>query len=180
MKKHRAMEVEQYNFTSQDKLFFDANIWLYLFGPQQPMNYCVNIYSKLFSDTVNAKSQIYIDVLVVSEFINRYVRLEWELFGQYTDSFKDFRNSVDFPPVAQGVVVAVKFIMKHCRKIESGYANLDIDSLMENYADGESDFNDLIIIELCKNYGLTLVTHDGDFNTQEIPILTANRSLLNN
>ena len=28
---HKAVEVRHYNFTPQDKLFLDANIWLYLY-----------------------------------------------------------------------------------------------------------------------------------------------------
>ena len=75
----KATAMRQYNFTSQDKLFLDANIWLYLFGPQKPGAYWVNIYSKVFSNILSAKSLIYIDALVVSEFINTFARQEWGL-----------------------------------------------------------------------------------------------------
>ena len=40
------------------------------------------------------------------------------------------------------------------------------------------DFNDQVITEICKSNGFTLITNDSDFKTQEIPILTANTSLL--
>ena len=72
---HKTVEVRHYNFTSQDKLFLDANIWLYLYGPQKPGNRWVRIYSTVFNRILNVKSRIYIDVLVVSEFINSYARL---------------------------------------------------------------------------------------------------------
>ncbi len=32
---HKTEAVEDHNFTAQDKLFLDANIWLYLHDPQK-------------------------------------------------------------------------------------------------------------------------------------------------
>ena len=65
--------VGQHNFTCQDKLFLDANIWMYLYGPPQNRRSSeVRTYSKAFKNILKASSQIYIDVLVVSEFINAY------------------------------------------------------------------------------------------------------------
>ncbi|MCG9128943.1 hypothetical protein JT359_15240 [Candidatus Poribacteria bacterium] len=49
---------------------------------------------------------------------------------------------------------------------------------MEHYSDGGLDFNDQIIAEICKENGLILVTHDGDFKSQDITILTDNNYLL--
>ena len=43
-----AVSVTKYRFKSQDKLFLDANIWLYVYAPQKPKNYWVNVYSKAF------------------------------------------------------------------------------------------------------------------------------------
>ena len=33
---YKASDVRYYNFTPQDKLFLDANIWLYLYGHRNP------------------------------------------------------------------------------------------------------------------------------------------------
>ena len=63
--------------------------------------------------------------------------------------------------------------------MESGFEKLKIDTLLDAYSTGDSDFNDQVIAELCKVKGLTLITHDGDFKGQGISILTANRYLLN-
>ena len=95
--KHKS--VADHDFTPEDKLFLDANIWLYMYGPQRPNAYWVRIYSKVFKRILKAKSKVYTDVLVVSEFINRYARLRWRIdesnFGEF-DEFKDFRNSPHF------------------------------------------------------------------------------------
>ena len=42
---YKAVEVRHYNFTPQDKLFLDANIWFYLYGPQKLGNRWARIYS---------------------------------------------------------------------------------------------------------------------------------------
>ena len=177
---HTAVAAHNYNFTASDKLFLDTNIWLYLFGPRREADPNIEIYSNVFNRIVNAGCQIYIDVLVVSEFINAYARMRWRFIAPHIRSFKTFRNSPDFKPVAQNIAVYVKQIMKHCARIESGFTMLPMNDLLDDYIRGDSDFNDQVITEICKNNGFTLITNDGDFKTQEIPILTANQSLLRN
>ncbi len=174
----KAGEIRHYNFTAQDKLFLDTNIWLYLYGPPKPRSYWRSIYASVFNRMLRVKSRIYIDVLVVSEFINAYARLKWRDASSYPNAFKTFRNSPDFKPVAQNITTHVKQIMKHCTRVESDFVTLPIDDLLADYISGDFDFNDQVITEICKNNGFTLITNDGDFKTQEISILTANAKLL--
>ena len=133
--------------------------------------------SQVFQRILKAGSKIYTDVLVVSEFINRYARLQHGLVAPCT-KFKDFRNSQGFKPVAQDIAADVKKILAHCCLIGSGFETLETDDLLNEYSVGDSDFNDQVITELCKTNGFTLITNDGDFKCQDILILTANRSLL--
>ena len=196
---HKATQVEQHNFTSKDKLFLDANIWLYLFCPQGSRSFWVDIYSNVFDRILDADSRIYIDVLVVSEFINTFARQEYELAKQglelakqecelteqeyelaksHLNSFKSFRNSPDFDLIAQGIAAAAKQIMKHCSRVESCFTTLEMNDLLTNYDTGNFDFNDQVIIEICKSNDFTLITNDSDFKNQEISILTANPKLL--
>ncbi len=176
---HKAISLNQYNFTSKDKLFLDTNIWFYVYGPQQPQApRHVKIYSQAFKRILSAKSRIHIDVLIVSEFINRYARLQWRLVAPNIKQFKNFRNRPHFKPVAQDIAADVKRILKHCSRINSGFETLKTDVLLDEYAAGDSDFNDQVITEVCKREGLTLITNDGDFKGQGISVLTANRRLL--
>ena len=176
--KHKAVEVRRYNFTSEDKLFLDANIWLYVYAPQKPGGHWMTIYSTVVNRILKAKSQIYIDVLVVSEFINKYARMEWDLVKSDFDEFKKFRNSPRFKPVAQGIATATKRVLQYCSRVESGFSTLAINNLITDYATGNFDFNDQVITELCISNGLTLITNDSDFKGQGITILTANKRLL--
>lgn len=171
--------VEDYNFTPQDQLFLDTNIWLYLYAPQETQRHWVNIYSEVFERILKARSGIFTDVLVLSEFINVYARQEWKLKAGPIRDFKKFRNSRRFKPIAQNIAADVKRVLGHCSRIKSGSSVLKMDSLLDEYAASNSDFNDQVITELCKTNGFTLITNDSDFKNQTIPVLSANPKLLN-
>ena len=175
---NNALAVASYNFKSEDELFVDTNVWLFIYGPQKPGDTRVAAYSHALARILAAQSRIYIDVLIVSEFVNTYARLKWKLVAPHINQFKAFRKSVEFKPVAQDVAADVKRVLKHCSRIESSFEALDIDGLINQYGAGDSDFNDQVITELCKRNGLTLVTDDGDFDGQGIPVVTANKRLL--
>jgi predicted nucleic acid-binding protein len=178
---HRAEEISVYDFKSSDALLLDANIWLFLYGPQKPKDRKVTAYSNALRKIFAAKSCIYIDVLIVSEFINAYARIKWNILrdSSKTRNFKRFRRSSAFKPIAQDIAADLKFVLKHCTRIESGFESLAIDTLIDEYAAGDSDFNDQILTALCKKKGLKMVTDDCDFKGQGIPIITANKRLLN-
>lgn len=173
----RALSVRDYDFQPEDELFLDANIWLFLYGSQNPGNARMDVYSSAFRRILEARSRIYVDVLIVSEFINAYARLQWRI--RAPDSrFKAFRNSPDFREVAREIADNVKRVLSHCSRIESRFDTLDAGDLMDEYAQGGADFNDQVIRNLCRSRNLKLITDDRDFNGQGISILTANRRLL--
>ena len=188
---NKAVNVKDYQFHSEDRLFFDANIWLFIHGPQEPVPgpgdffESMNIYSSALRNIIKAESTIYVDVLVVSEFINRYARRKWDIHKQLGDireknrkNFKNFRNSPEFKPIAKEIADSTRRILENCTRIESGFEVLEIEDLIDEYKDRSSDFNDQVLRELCRNRGLKLVTHDIDFKDHEISILTANYRLL--
>ena len=92
--------------------------------------------------------------------------------------FKTFRRSAEYKPVAKSISDACRRIVKSCTRIESGFASVDVDVLLDRYKEGKSDFNDQILTHLCKHQGFTLVTDDGDFRVSGLKVLTANWRLL--
>lgn len=175
---NKAISVENYPFTAEDELLLDTNIWLFVYGPQKPGNRKVRTYSRAFANILNAHSRIYIDVLVVSEFINAYARLKWNVMGKPHGNFKKFRKSRNFKPIAQGIAADIRCVLQHCRRVENGFETLAIDNLITKFERGNSDFNDQVIAELCRRKHLKLVTDDGDFRDYDIPVVTANQQLL--
>lgn len=175
----KAESITNYKFNDSDELLLDANIWLLAYAPQSPTSRRVAVYSKALSEIIASKGHIYIDVLVVSEFINRCARMEQQLLPQFKNvNFKAFRQSPEFALIAKGIAANVKRILQYCTKVESGFDSPDIEALITEYAAGKSDFNDQILTALCKRKGFKLVTDDGDFKGQEVHVVTANTYLL--
>jgi predicted nucleic acid-binding protein len=180
--KNNASEISTYLFNPEDELLLDTNIWLRLYGPAAKSgDPRTTVYSKALGEMLAANCQIYIDVLILSEYINRYVRLRHNLLKArpgINPNFKQFRRSVEFKAIASDVAGDVRQILKHCDRLESNFAALDITGLVKEFEKGDSDFNDQVLAELCKSRNLTLVTHDGDFKDLGLNLLTANQNLL--
>lgn len=174
---HKAHEISHYAFNAEDSLLLDTNIWMFIYGPQKPDDKRAAVYSEALGNILKAGSRIYIDVLIVSEFINTYARLKWKQSnGPYID-FKQFRQSQDFKPIAKDISDIVRQILKLCTRLDSGFESLAINALLDDYAQGMSDFNDQVLATLCQEKDLKLITHDGDFKGL-VPVVTANKKLL--
>ena len=172
-------DIDNHNYTDSERLFLDANIWLYIYSPRETMGKLQEVYSAALSRMLNAKSQLFTDVLIISEFVNTYARTKWHSStATPKGNFKNYRQSKHFKPVAKQIASAARKITSMCQVLESGFSQLQHHSFFENYATGKFDFNDQMIVELCHSQELTLVTHDGDFAEQTLPILTANQKLL--
>jgi hypothetical protein len=169
--------ISNYNFKSTDRLLLDTNVWLFSYGPQTPTDPRVITYTGALKKILAAKCLIFIDVLITSEFINTYARIQYGLTDKKTN-FKVFRKSLLFKKIAKDIADDLRRLLKNCSKIENGFQQLALDDLLDEYQLGDSDFNDQIFVSLCKRENLILVTDDADFKGQGIPILTANGKLL--
>jgi len=171
-------EIPSHRFVPEERLLLDTNVWWFVYGPSKPSDKRAEVYSKALNDILKAKSRIYIDVLILSEFINRYARFQYNLLPDRPAAFKHFRRSTHFGPVALGIADSVRRILRNCTRIEDGFETVPIEALIDEYANGNSDFNDQILAALCRKEALTLVTDDSDFGGQGIRIITANPRLL--
>jgi len=174
-----AKDIRNTNFKASDQIMLDTNIWIYLQGPQgNPTDYTIRVYSQAVADMIAAKCQIVINALIISEFVNTYARIEFNLIKQPGDDFKTFRNSPAFKPIAAHIANEVRGIFAISHRIDCGFSNLNHADLVNEFADGNSDFNDLLIADICKKNNYRLVTHDGDFCGSDLNILTMSRRLL--
>ncbi|MCA0404275.1 MAG: PIN domain-containing protein [Proteobacteria bacterium] len=178
--KNQIKSIKNYNFSNSDRLCLDTNVWIYVFCPQKPNAPLVEVYSQAFRSILEKKGHIYINSLITSEFINRSAKFQFDL--QKTNgikSFKAFRESPVFKPIALNIAADLKRILGLSSRLECNFKELDINTLINEYGKGSYDFNDQMITELCKHNGLTLITHDIDFYNHDIPIITANPRLIN-
>ena len=175
--KNNSSEISTHAFTPNDELLLDTNIWLSIYGFAKPGDHRSVIYSKALSEMLAANCRICVDVLILSEYVNAYARFRYNLLNT-SAVFKNFRKGADFKPIAADIAGDVRQILKHCERIESDLPDVDIGELIDDFEKGDSDFNDQVLVELCKRRNLTLVTHDADFRDRGLTVLTANKNLL--
>ena len=174
------LAVDSYRFHKSDAFLLDANVWLSIYHPQVSSRPRGPVYSRALREMRRAGSTLFVDVLVLSEFINRYARLEHGVAvrrGAPSD-FKRFRRTRGYRGVATAVADAVRRLLASCGRARTPFESLDLGAVLATYETQAADFNDLILAQLCKDNGLKLVTHDADFAGAGVTILTANQRLL--
>ena len=180
--KNRVHNAATYNFQAGESILIDANVWLYLAPPAaQPAPRWASAYSGTFARLLRAKARPLVDCLILSEYLNRYVRIEYEASwkGGYT-KFKDFRQSPDGVGVLGAAVAEVAQILKAASARDTPLANMDLASVLTAVQNGVIDFNDGLLIENCRVNGWKLLTNDGDMAVGGIDVLTTNAALLRN
>ncbi|NQT51008.1 PIN domain-containing protein [bacterium] len=177
-----ASDIRTHVFAADDRLMLDANVWLSIYGPDPTRRNRSAVYQNAFRRMREAESQLHLEVIVLSEFINSWARLVYNQRcpdGQPGRArFKHFRSSPDFQPVAEEIAIQATHICCAVTRCETGFASCDVGSLLAEFGQGRSDFNDLMLANLCSKGGLIFVTDDGDFEGSDHAILTANRRLL--
>lgn len=94
-KNNTVVNINDYQIKEGDSFFFDNNIWMYVFCPIG--NYAgkrQRIYSKFLNYVLSREKHIFINSLVLSEFSNRYLRLDWDICKetQKPQAFKNYKK----------------------------------------------------------------------------------------
>lgn len=180
MTKNKAHRATHYAFQAGERILVDANIWLYLQPPAaQPAPGFASRYSAAFANLLAAKAEPVIEALVLSEYLNRYLRLEYDAAWRGTyPRFKDFRLSPDFSPIAQDAVAEARTILTLAAPGATPLPQTDLPAILAETEAGTLDFNDGVLVETCRLHGWKLLTNDGDMTLGGIEVLTTNHKLL--
>lgn len=161
---------------SQRTIFFDANVFVYIFWP------CGNahntkVYSTFLKKCLENKIPITTNIIVISEIVNRIFRIEYEKHlneknrNKNTLSFKKYRSNEDGLNTQEEIYAIIKAKLSHFAICTDTYDKNSIFSFLSSL---NTDFNDCAITHTCKVNNYVLVTNDADFSTAEIPIISAN------
>ena len=179
--KSNIYDAQNYSFSEADQIVIDANIWIYLFSP--PSNpsgrWFTNNYSSVFKTLYTSGAKIILDQMILSEYLNRYSRIEYS--ANYTaiyDSYKKFRQSPDFKLIASSAATFAKRIISVCSLHGTQAKMLNFIQAVNEFESGTLDFNDAIIVNICKLNSYKILTHDYDFYASSIGIITCNKKLL--
>lgn len=176
MKRYKEKDIPR---LKERTIFFDANILLSIYFTINPHDWAQINYSRVFAKLLDLGNKLIFDITVVSEVVNRALRMEHKAFlrknkiddGDLT--YKDFRNSED------GVLAWRKtrdmmcdVIFPKFNIIEKGWSKEEIEDTLNL----QGDFNDLIVINLCNENNYVLLTNDSDFVNANIDVLSLNRA----
>jgi predicted nucleic acid-binding protein len=181
MKKNKAHQASSYRFQKDELILIDANVWLFLHPPAGgPGSGWAADYSAIYKRLLDAEAQPVTDALVLSEYLNRYFRLEfdggWRKY--FKGDFKAFRKSSYFKGLAEDAIAEVRQITKKARVEDTPLKSLNLDDIFNETESGTLDFNDAILVESCRHHGWKLLTNDEDCAVGGIEVITALPALL--
>ena len=170
--------IKAWKFDSTQRLFFDTNIWLFIYGAYNaPDDSRIKTYSNALRRARDAQATIYTGSIVMGEFINRSLRDDYAFHHPPSagrTQYKSYRNSAEYAASARAVAINARAILNDCQRIEGAFASCDIEAELSRLESGQTDWSDQMIVALCRDRELILVTDDGDFGDSGLTILTRN------
>ena len=154
--------------------FFDANSLIYIFWPTSPDSQEAVDYGSILATLIKNDATLAINEIVISEIVNRVLRLEFNKTNMPKDRFKEFRDSAEGQSVQEDVYAIIKDrILNRFQIISEIYSKDEVSSLLRI---SKLDFNDKVIELLCTKKSMILLTHDYDFSSSKVDILSSNTS----
>lgn len=169
-----------------DNYFLDCNVLMYMFYPNG--SYAADLvydYSHLISKIIGARADILITDMLISEFVNTYVQVEFHRLATingWPHSKNYFKNSFKSTTDYSDILKEVKCILERqlfpiSRRIDVQFTEMPLEGIFDTPE--TFDFND-------RYYGLSvqgenayIVTNDADFsNVCGCDIITRNHDLL--
>ena len=155
-----------YKISEDEKVFVDTNILIYLFSPDFVSSNTRHIeqYSKIFDLLLQHNAKLYISSIVISEFINRILRIDYEKNRElYPDFKQDYRKSQEHKDTLKLILKELKKILKISHKIDDTFSNFNLLSWYQKDSNYNLDFNDLQIAFIVERNNLKLLSNDSDF-----------------
>ena len=176
----KASKIKDVQVGSMDSYFFDTNVWMFLFAPLAGSKANKQgAYSKLLGEIISRRATIWINSLVVAEYVNAVLRLEFKQWMRRerlsnADFKHDFRPTGVYQTALAEVKNQVQDILGIATRRSDDFHMVDVDALIASM--GTSlDYGDSVIVDACKRANLKLVTDDTDITKLDLPfvVLTA-------
>lgn len=184
MPKSRITSLTDFIPHKDDVITLDSNILIKLLYPAMCENAAISAYEALYATILKVKCRLIISSVQISEFINRCIRFQFELYkkssGDVSLDFKrDYRSTDDYKNSMNAILDIIKSdIMPNYAFIDDGFKDMQSDKIFRY---GFSyDFNDSILVEIASRNNAIIVTDDADFGNYDSPVklVSNNRKLL--
>ncbi|MEC5167457.1 putative nucleic acid-binding protein [Flavobacterium sp. PL11] len=161
-------QANNFDVKANQSFFFDNNIWMFLYCPIANFNASKQqTISTLFENILSRNGAIIVNSLIISEFCNAYLRLDFNLWkGENQKPTANFKNDYFSTNRAietrEDIANTVKnSILKISEKHPDSFNAINFDSIFKTYE--LIDYNDAMIYSECKNKNWILVSDDADF-----------------
>ncbi len=164
-------EIRDHVVSPSNCYLFDTNVWLYIYGPMADTEKKKQQqYSKLLRDIVDHKAGLFITSMVLSEYINRVLRIGFEQWKRSTsnpfaDYKRDFRQTKEYEDSLADVKAQVNDILSNVPdKMPDDFNSINVKSVM-NSMSKFADFNDAYLVNYCDKRGICFVSDDKDIGS---------------
>lgn len=181
--KNNKIPLDSFKPKPSDNILLDTNILLKLFYPID-FETTSDKYETLFHNLLKEKSHLLISSVQISEFINRCIRIQFNLYqntiNDHTLEFKkDYRSTEDYHEKMNAILDIIKTdIATNFIFIDDGFSHMNHKNI---FMYGFSyDFNDSLLAEIARQYRAILITNDADYANYgtDFQIVTSNKFLL--
>ncbi|MBN2745690.1 MAG: hypothetical protein JXR34_03105 [Bacteroidales bacterium] len=173
-------DISTYQPKSSDVFFFDNNVWMFLFCPiANAKKEQQKKYSDFFKLVNMVSACIWINSLVLSEFCNAWLRIEYKNWlknpkNVNKDYKKDFVKSDAYIETIKEIKFALNQIRNQTEKTTDEFNSINFDNVLSELEN--CDFNDSYYLELARQKKWIIVTDDSDFfknNKLDVEIISA-------
>lgn len=178
----KKIRMSDFNPQKDDVILFDTNIIIDLFYPMN-VGKDVSDISNLYNKIKKSEAHIIISAIQISEFINRCIRFQFDLYKQEhpecANFKKDYRCTEEYNNCMQVIIDIIKNEWKgRFEYIDDKFCELPFEKILEYKF--SYDFNDAIIVEIANRYNAIIVTNDNDIINYETKntIVSSNAFLL--
>lgn len=159
---------KDYSIKAGQTFFIDNNVWMFVFCPIGGYNAKQQASaSKFIEYIVQRGNNIAVNSLVLSEFSNAYLRLDFNLWKNETKNYgadfkRDYFNTERASSLRGTIKLTIKNqILKISQRFSDSFNATNLDLVFAAYK--TIDFNDSVIYHECLRNNWVLVTNDGDF-----------------
>ncbi|MFW6256411.1 MAG: hypothetical protein ACOC54_06280 [Candidatus Sumerlaeota bacterium] len=135
---NKFFDIETYRFSKHDRFLVDANVLLLVYGPIGPEGDSrVGKYSRAIKNAITAKSQMYVDAVVMTEFANRYLHLRKnQTEGWQSRKMKEFREADSYAEVAEEMLSGIKAILKRFQPLDTPFSGIKNNTFISSIKQG--------------------------------------------
>ncbi|MBV6441135.1 MAG: hypothetical protein DYG98_26050 [Haliscomenobacteraceae bacterium CHB4] len=164
--------------------FLDANALIYHLTPRTGLNRYERAYADFIDRTMAlhtgsnpVKPRFVWLSMSLSEVINTWLRMDMRKAGM-TDFKQKYRPSPLYQTTLTQLVSDLQGYEPFVELMDDEFTSMDAFGHLLPALSPQIDFNDLYFAEFMRRRNIAIVTNDGDFKFEDVPIITCNAALL--